>query len=125
MSRFLTFVLCLSGIVHVLPLAGVLGTTKLQALYGVTIDDANLVVLMRHRALLFGLIGSFAIFAAFREPLQLSALIISTVSVAGFILIALPATGLNAPMLRVFRIDIALLLLLVPALILCVLQRRH
>jgi hypothetical protein len=48
------------GIIHQLPLTGVLSVSRLQVLYGVTITDPNLEILMRHRAVLFGILGAFA-----------------------------------------------------------------
>ncbi len=42
-----------------------LSRERLQTLYGVSIADPNLVILMHHRAVLFGLLGVFFIVAAF------------------------------------------------------------
>ena len=122
MNRYIAIALIISGIVHLAPAVGVLGAPKLQSLYGVMLDDPDLVVLMRHRAVLFGLIGGFALIAAFKTSLQLPALVISTVSVVAFLAIAWPATALNAPLLRVFRIDVALAVILLPALALNLLR---
>ncbi len=103
------------GIVHLLPVLGVLGTERLNALYGITIADPNLEILMRHRALLFGLLGAFLIWAAFRPSLHTAALTAGTVSVAGFLLIALQAASRNEQIDRVFAIDVVALALLVVA----------
>ena len=52
--RYLTAAaLVVVGVIHLLPPAGVLGKAQLETLYGVPLQDANLVILMRHRAVLF------------------------------------------------------------------------
>ena len=47
----------------------------MQGLYGIPIDEPNLAILMRHRAVLFGLLGVFMLIAAFRPLYQPLALI--------------------------------------------------
>lgn len=54
---------------------GVTGAEKIQALYGIHLRDPNLEILMRHRAILFGLLGLFTGFAAFQPGLQALALL--------------------------------------------------
>jgi hypothetical protein len=94
------------GIIHLLPLTGVLGVPRLQALYGMTITDPNLEILMRHRAVLFGILGAFLIYAAFRPGLQLAALIAGAVSVVSFLVIAGMIGGYNTGITRVVTADI-------------------
>ena len=62
--------LVLAGVIHLLPLSGLLGAERLAALYGLDFSEPNLSILMRHRAVLFGLLGAFLVFAAFRPSLQ-------------------------------------------------------
>lgn len=98
--------LTIVGIIHLLPLPGVLSVSRLQALYGVTITDPNLEILMRHRAVLFGILGAFLIYAAFRPGLQLAALIAGAVSVISFLVIAGIVGGYNTGIARVVTADI-------------------
>lgn len=58
-------ILLLVGFLNFYPLIGIQGPARLKALYGPPIEGADLVILMRHRALLFGLIGGFMMAAAF------------------------------------------------------------
>jgi hypothetical protein len=62
--------LIVAGLIHLLPLPGVLGSERLTTLYGLSFSESNLAILMRHRAVLFGLLGVVLIVAAFRPMLR-------------------------------------------------------
>nr|WP_315491537.1 hypothetical protein [uncultured Rhodoferax sp.] len=101
-----------TGLIHVLPLAGLFGRPLLERAYGVSLGEGHdLTILMQHRALLFGLLAT-ACFAAvafpgWRWPVGIAALI----SMLGFVLIAaLQAHGL--PIAKVMWIDVGAALLL-------------
>jgi hypothetical protein len=49
--------LLIAGIIHLLPIPGVLGAAKLGRLYGITVSDPNTAILLQHRAVLFGVLG--------------------------------------------------------------------
>lgn len=88
MEKVVTGLLVLVGIIHLLPVSGVLGVERLAALYGVSLGEPNLEILMRHHAVLFGLLGLFLLYAAFQSSLQSLAIAAGFVSVASFIVIA-------------------------------------
>ena len=77
-----------TGLLNIIPVIGVLSTEQLTSMYGVGIDSADLETLMRHRAVMLGLIGGFLLFAAFRPSLQLAAGAIGLVSMASFVILA-------------------------------------
>jgi hypothetical protein len=62
--------LIVAGVIHILPLPGLIGAMHLERLYGITFKEPNLLIMMRHRAILFGLLGAFMIYAAFRAELD-------------------------------------------------------
>lgn len=103
-------VLLLAGVVHLFPLLGATGAARLEQLYGLRMDDPNLLLLMRHRALLFGLLGLLLATAAFKPAWQGLALLAAWGSVLGFVLLA--PSGLLPALQRVWWIDVALLPLL-------------
>jgi hypothetical protein len=101
------------GIIHLLPLSGVLGSERVAALYGLSMGDPNLAILMRHRAVLFGLLGAFFLVAAFAVPLQTAAFIAGFVSVVSFLWLAWSVGGYNAQVARVLTADIIALVCLI------------
>jgi hypothetical protein len=104
--------LCVVGAIHLLPLPGLLGGDRLAALYGVIVDEPNLSLLMRHRAVLFGLLGAFMIGAAFRPPLHVAALAAGLLSVASFLLLAAIGGAINPRLERVVVVDVVALVCL-------------
>jgi hypothetical protein len=99
-------VLLLLALIHFLPLAGVLGAVKLSFLYGISIQDPNLEILMRHRAVLFGLLAAFLAYSAFHRHLHGLALIAAASSVVSFLLLALEAGNYNQAMASVVKVDV-------------------
>jgi drug/metabolite transporter (DMT)-like permease len=105
--------LVLAGVIHLLPLSGLLGAERLAALYGLDFSEPNLTILMRHRAVLFGLLGAFLVFAAFKPSLQALAFIAAFASVLSFLLLAWSSGGYNAQVGRVVTADLVALVALV------------
>jgi len=105
MPHLVSAMLVVAGIIHVLPLIGVLGADPLHRLYGLRIEDPNLLVLMRHRAVLFGLLGGFLLYAACKRDAQIAALIAGLVSAGSFAWIAWSSGGADSMMsLAMFRV---------------------
>lgn len=75
--------------------------------------EPNVIILMRHRAVLFGLLGLFMLFAAFRPALQAAAFVMGFVSVVSFLWLAFSAGGYNAEIGRDVVADIVALICLV------------
>ncbi len=105
MRHVSSFALGLVGLIHLLPLSGVLGAERLASLYGVSWGDPNGLILMRHRAVLFGLLGLFIVFSAIRPSLQPMALFAGGVSVGSFLALAWAVGGYNGLLLRVVWVD--------------------
>ncbi len=108
--------LVLVALIHALPIVGVLGKAKLSQLYGIPVQEANLELLLRHRAVLFGLLATFLAYAAFRPELHRIALVAGFVSVISFLVLAHPTGSLNTALTTVVRADwVALVFLVVGA----------
>lgn len=113
MRYLVSAMLVVVGVIHLLPLSGVLGSERLATLYGLSFSEPNLAILMRHRAVLFGLFGLFFFFAAFQPSFQTVAFIAGFVSVASFLWLAWSVGGYNAQVARVFMADIVALVCLI------------
>ena len=101
--------LMLAGAVHLLPVSGVLGADALASLYGVAPDEPNLELLMRHRAVLFGILGLLLIASAFRVSLRPAALLAGFASVTSFLWLAATASALNGELATVVVVDLVVL----------------
>lgn len=113
MRHLVTASFLLAAVIHLLPVVGALGADQLARLYGVQMSDPNLLLLMRHRALLFGLLGVLLAIAAFTPRLQAMAFVAGLVSTASFLLIAWQVGGYNPLVARVVNADLIALAALV------------
>ena len=114
LANVVTALLLIIGLINFVPIIGVSSKDRLRALYGVQVDSENLLILMQHRALLFGVIGIFLMYAAFQPALQVAAFAMGLASMLGFIIIACQVGNLNEELKRAVVIDsIALLSLLI------------
>ena len=110
------FCLIVAAVIHLLPVIGVAGTARLNSLYGVEIAGPDLAILMRHRAVLFGILGALLLAGAFRESLRPAAILSGLVSVVAFVGLALATPGHNASIGKVVAVDVvALIALLIAA----------
>ena len=110
--------LLVAGVIHILPLAGIIGVDRLAALYGITVTDPNMEILLRHRALLFGILGGFLCAAAWMPAWRPLALTAGLVSAVGFMLIGFQVGGWNQALQRVLVADVIAVVCLVVAAIL-------
>lgn len=110
--------LIIAGLIHVPPLLGLLSSRALDRLYGVAPPDPTHRLLMRHRAVLFGIVAALLIAAAFDAALRTVAIAAGSVSALSFLALASITPGTTAPIARVVRADwIAALCLVLAALL--------
>lgn len=124
MNKAIAVLLGVAGVIHLLPLSGLLGAERLVSLYGLPFDDANLQIMMRHRALLFGLLGAFLLLAAFRMEYRVLAIGAGLASAVSFLWLAWSTGGYNAAVGRVVAADVLAIACLAAALVLHLLSPR-
>ncbi len=106
MRRISSALVLLAGVVNLLPVSGAISAARLEALYGVAFQEPNLLVLMRHRALLFGVVGALLIASVFQPALRTAGLAAGLVSMLSFIAIAWLGGDVNAELRRVVVVDL-------------------
>jgi hypothetical protein len=85
--------LLVAGLIHLLPRIGVLGSDRLTAMYALPFTDPNLAILMRHRAIMLGLLGGFVLYAVWRPALQVPAIVLGGISLASIVALAWSTGG--------------------------------
>lgn len=106
-ERLLQLLLLTLAAVQLLPLSGWRGAGALQKLYGIELSpqvQADLLHLLRHRALLLALPGLLLLWSIVQAPLRIAALTLTALSMAGFLWLALRGRP-NAALRRVAWVD--------------------
>jgi hypothetical protein len=118
MKIIVSSVLFIVAVIHLLPVVRVLGSDSLTRLYGITVSESNTEILLRHRAVLFAIIGLFLLISVFKSDYQPIAISIGLISVASFLMLTWSIEGLNSEISRVVKFDwVALVLLIVAGVI--------
>jgi hypothetical protein len=97
--------LVLVGLVHLAPAIGVLGGPRLQRLYGFEPSTPMETLLLRHRAVLFGIVGGGLVASAASPALHGVALVVGSLAAGSFLLLARGVPGLTPPLRRVIWAD--------------------
>ena len=105
-SRIITGLPLVISVIHLLPVSGYFGVEQLASPYGISIMDSNLEILMRHRAILFGILGIFFAYAAFRPTAQPLAFVFAFISLASFFCLAFSIGELNDSIRRLVIADV-------------------
>jgi len=109
--------LLVAGIIHLLPVPGVMGASPLARLYGIEMNDPNTAILLQHRALLFGVLGVLMLSAIALPWLRVTVLTVAFFSAASFIAVAMAVGGYNPAIGRVVIADVVASVLLAAGLV--------
>ena len=107
MERVVSALLVIVGLINFLPVAGVLSVEILANAYNIPQPEGDLLILMRHRAVLFGILGAIIIVSAFRRHLQTTATLAAFISMLGFIGLCLASGKYGEKIYNVMLVDIA------------------
>ncbi len=104
-SKLITGLLLVVAVIHLIPVSGVIGTAQLNKLYGLAINGSDLEILMRHRAVMFGILGTFFAFAAFKPRYQPLAFLMAFATISSFLFLAYQVGGYQAAINKVVLAD--------------------
>lgn len=112
------------GLLNVAPAIVFFAPHRSSNLYGIELSDANLAVVMRHRAVMLGLLGAAMIYAAFRREVIVPVVVAALVGKASFLFLVY-STGTTGDELRsVGQFDIAAVACLIVVLAIHLYGRR-
>ncbi|GAB5412639.1 MAG: hypothetical protein Cons2KO_02420 [Congregibacter sp.] len=94
------------GIINVLPVVGLFYPSNMTGAYGIEINTSELELLLRHRAMLFGIIGGFALISLALPQFRVSALLLAGISMLGFVLLVWGSPGISPQISRIAMIDL-------------------
>ena len=118
MAKLVTICLVVVGLINLVPVLGVVSAQKIESVYAVSLTGPDLAILMRHRALLFGILGAFTLYAAFTPIYQSAAMLMTGVSMIAFALLVISTKDYNAAIGKVLTVDlIGIVFLLIAALL--------
>ena len=118
MSTLFTLCLVVVGLINFTPVLAMFSTTKLERAYAGRLPSKDLQLLMRHRALLFGVVGGFVLCSVFLPVFQVAAMVMAAISMAGFVVLAAQIGGTNTALRRVVLADLVGLAVLLVAVLL-------
>ena len=124
LEKLLSLCLIVIGIIHLIPLSGFLGTAQLEPMYDISVSSPELEILMRHRAVLFGLLGGLFIYAAFRPLYQPLAFVMSAGTLLPFFFLLSQSASYNDAIERIAAGDALALACLIVAGICYVLKQK-
>ncbi len=88
MKHLATAGILVAAAINLAPALGAFSPERMAAAYGVVLDDPDLEILMRHRAVLFGIVGSLLVLAAFHEPARRIGYLVGFASMLSFLAVA-------------------------------------
>jgi len=105
MRYFIVFSYLLAAAINLAPAVGVLSNSWLVQLYGIEIHSPDVSLLLRHRALLFALVGGLLLAASMLDQLRTQAGIVGLISMLSYILLFVLTGPENESLFRVALID--------------------
>lgn len=89
MEKLIIGIIVIVGLINFYPIVGIFSSEILFNLYKIDSISNDVLILLKHRAILFGLLGGFIIYSAFKPELQIWGIILGLASMLPFIVIAL------------------------------------
>jgi hypothetical protein len=105
MSKLITVCLVIVGLINFVPVLAIISVQKLEEAYSISLISRDLIILMKHRALLFGILGGFILYSAFVPVHQRPAVIMAAISMIGYVVLMHFVGGYNESLYKVLIFD--------------------
>ena len=108
--RILLFV---AGGINFAPSLLVFLPQKISDSYGITVPNADYELLLRHRAVLFGIIGGLMIYSSFAQRYYSVSVVVGLTSMVSFLVLYFLIGGINEELERVMKVDAVAIVLVI------------
>ena len=107
MELIFRITLFIAGLINFVPFFIVFFPEKMTSSYGINIPNADFELLLRHRAVLFGIIGGLLLYSALTRKYYDLATLIGLISMVSFLLLFFRIDGkINDSLTTVMKIDV-------------------
>ncbi len=104
--------LLLAGIINLIPFSLAFFPNKINASYGIDVTNINLELLVRHRAVLFGIVGGLMLFSAFTKRYYDLSVVFGSISMLSFVILYFSIGNINSELKKVMLFDVAAIVIL-------------
>ena len=118
MSKLITVCLVIVGLINFVPVLAIISVQQLEEAYSISLLSNDLIILMKHRALLFGILGGYILYSAFIRIHQGPAILMAAISMVGFVVILHYVGDYNESLNKVLIFDYVGLIFLALAVVL-------
>jgi len=122
-EKTISFLLLVIAAIHFVPVSGFVGVAQLESLYGIAVTSPELEILMRHRAVLFGILGGVFVLGAFNIRYQSLAFVLAASTLLPFFYLSAVIESSNESIQSILLGDMIALVALAVAIILRYLPR--
>ena len=104
--------LFIAGAINLLPFILAFLPQKISKSYGIVVPDVNYELLLRHRAVLFGIVGGLMIYSAITKKIYAISVSIGLISMVSFVILYFLLNGINKELEKVMKADVVAIILL-------------
>ena len=105
--------LFIAGGINLLPSILAFLPQKISKSYGIEIPNVNFELLLRHRAVLFGIVGGLMIYSAISKKIYSTSVTVGLISMISFIILYFLMDGINDELGKVMKIDLVGIVILI------------
>jgi hypothetical protein len=107
MEALFRVVLFLGGLIHLLPFSLAFLPQRIGSAYGVEVTGPDMMLLLRHRAVLFGIVGAVMLYSSLKKRYYVPATFAGLASMLSFILLYGIIGRVNESLRSVMWVDVA------------------